>query len=1196
MITKASTDANRGQGMRIDLKPLLFAASIVLLAHSQASAQSANDSATVEIVPPIGHSSGVHRVAFSPDARWIVSAGIDGTAKLWQSTTGRLVRTFKNSVGTVTFSRNSQSFIALWGQVVTEWDIESGRRKRSFDAGSPGSSLAVSPDGRQLAIGASGTISVWDLISGVQQRSIKTGDGGGFGVAAVAYSPDGKWLASASMDTSFAHPVLEVWDVQTAQRVWSFAGAFQVSAIAFSPDSGSLVGAVAGRDYKYTIHAWNAATGRLLKTLGGTQESVQAFAFSPDGRLLISGGDDRVQEQGEFSRPDLNPGKSNNIKVWDLASGSLIRNFGSGTGAVSSLAISADGRRLVAGGDTFNVWGFEAGRLLLQLPSRINGLPAVLASPDGFTIAAQSYRGQITLWDGRSGRLIRELRHSGDPSGTISLAFSRDGSRLAAGGEFYYEGPGNHPPERLTLWDVSSGRLLYKLSGRGALTFSSDGRKLLSGGLGDKLTIKVWDAVTRGAIATVSDRASTGVLKTIGVRQDGRSIVAVSDDDVARVWESPGGRLIRSFKLNSFEEGEEGKIFGTAVLSPDRKRLFAVVGQSGPVKAFDTASGKLLWTSDTGSTSDGVSALSVSSDGLSVVIADRAGRMRRLDAENGQLSRTFGSAEIGISAVTVSPDGKRIYSGDSDTTLRHWNAVTGELHASTTMFENGEWVTITPEGFFDASANGAKLLTIVRGLEVYSIEQAYQSLYRPDLVREKLAGDPQGKVREAAAKLDLAKVMASGGAPRVQIMTPKAGAAVADEQVEVEASITEQGGGVGRIEWRVNGVTLGVETRGLARPAGNTTTVRRKLALEPGDNRIEITAYNAQGLMASEPARISVKWAGDKASLPPRLYVLAVGVNDYWDSRLKLNFAAVDAIATADALRRAGGGLYERVEVTTVLDAQATSATLDRIFSELGEKVRPRDVFVFFLAGHGKTWEGRYYFLPPDFRYRDDSSFASSGIGQDRFQEWFARIPARKSVLLYDTCESGSLIGERVALRGLERVAALEKMTRAMGRTVLSASTDDAPALEGYRGHGVFTYVLLEGLGQARSTADGLISVTDLATYIDERVPELSNAVFKMRQVPQMNIVGSNFPLVRKTAVLPATAGPPTMTTPAKPTHVVITAANVREAAKSDAIIVTQLTAGTQVHLVETNGAWVLVAREGRRLGYLAANELARLQ
>ncbi|MCK1386175.1 caspase family protein, partial [Bradyrhizobium sp. 21] len=180
-----------------------------------------------------------------------------------------------------------------------------------------------------------------------------------------------------------------------------------------------------------------------------------------------------------------------------------------------------------------------------------------------------------------------------------------------------------------------------------------------------------------------------------------------------------------------------------------------------------------------------------------------------------------------------------------------------------------------------------------------------------------------------------------------------------------------------------------------------------------------------------------------------------------------LNYAANDAKSLSDGLRQAGAKLYERVEIRTVLDAEATAAKLDAVFSELATLVRPQDVFLFFLAGHGKTVDARFYFLPQDFRYAGEDSIVKQGVGQDRLQEWFSRIKAQKSVLLFDACESGSLVGDRIAMRGIEEKTAIDRMTRAMGRTMLTATTDSKPAIEGYRGHGVFTYTLLAGLDAA---------------------------------------------------------------------------------------------------------------------------------
>jgi hypothetical protein len=252
-------------------------------------------------------------------------------------------------------------------------------------------------------------------------------------------------------------------------------------------------------------------------------------------------------------------------------------------------------------------------------------------------------------------------------------------------------------------------------------------------------------------------------------------------------------------------------------------------------------------------------------------------------------------------------------------------------------------------------------------------------------------------------------------------------------------------------------------------------------------------------------------------------------------------------------------------------------------------------VFVFFIAGHGKTVDGRYYFIPQDFKFTSKDAIVKSGIGQGQWQRWFSRVAAKKSLLLYDTCESGSLTGDGIAQRGLERVTALDKLTRAMGRTVLSAATDDAPALEGYKGHGVFTYALLEALKSGDGNKNRLIEITELAGYIDARVPEISYKAFKLRQVPQMKIVGSNFPLAQRTQVLLA-ATPDAASIPSKPTHVVIALTDIFAKTGGRGVSITKLKPGTQVVVMKTAEGWTLVAKDGKKLGFVKQSSLVRLQ
>src|SRR6476619_7407070 len=122
----------------------------------------------------------------------------------------------------------------------------------------------------------------------------------------------------------------------------------------------------------------------------------------------------------------------------------------------------------------------------------------------------------------------------------------------------------------------------------------------------------------------------------------------------------------------------------------------------------------------------------------------------------------------------------------------------------------GEWLVTPPAGFFAGTRDVNKLLGIVRGLEVTSIDQVHQSLFNPDLVREALAGDPNGEVKRAAAVVSLEKVIESGPAPSVAIASPADKSRTASDLVTVAARITDRGTGVGRIEWRVNGVTAAV--------------------------------------------------------------------------------------------------------------------------------------------------------------------------------------------------------------------------------------------------------------------------------------------------------------------------------------------------------------------------------------------------
>src|SRR5262249_56166321 len=104
-----------------------------------------------------------------------------------------------------------------------------------------------------------------------------------------------------------------------------------------------------------------------------------------------------------------------------------------------------------------------------------------------------------------------------------------------------------------------------------------------------------------------------------------------------------------------------------------------------------------------------------------------------------------------------------------------------------------------------------------------------------------------------------------------------------------------------------------------------------------------------------------------------------------------------------------GKGLYRKeAKVVVVPDEEVTSDRLNKEFEELGAKVKATDVFVLFIAGHGKTVGGDYYFLPRDVGQFTDEGIRANGFGPQHWTAWFSKIKAEKSIWIIDTCESGS--------------------------------------------------------------------------------------------------------------------------------------------------------------------------------------------
>ena len=117
-------------------------------------------------------------------------------------------------------------------------------------------------------------------------------------------------------------------------------------------------------------------------------------------------------------------------------------------------------------------------------------------------------------------------------------------------------------------------------------------------------------------------------------------------------------------------------------------------------------------------------------------------------------------------------------------------------------------------------------------------------------------------------------------------------------------------------------------------------------------------------------------------------------------------------------------------------------AELEAAFGRVAAQTRAEDIFVLYLAGHGKTLDGRYHFIPQDFHYVNEDAVRQRAITQDHLQRWLAMVPARKSLILIDTCESGSFSQSLAVMRGMVEKTAIDRLARATGRATIVAAMD----------------------------------------------------------------------------------------------------------------------------------------------------------
>jgi WD40 repeat protein len=1050
----------------------------------------------------VGHTTSVFSVAYSHDGRFIVIANADETARVLDTTTGQQVNVLQGLKSGVTDAVISQdSRLVLTGgyeSPIRVWDRPTGQQVRSLTLPPPSAhipSAAFSPDNR-FVIAASQADQIAWLLNATTGEQVQVFEGHEGGITSVAYSRDGRFVLTGSLDKT-----ARIWDAGSGQQILVLRGHEDgVTSVAFSPDGHFVL--TGSRDK--TARVWDASTGQQIHSLQGHTGSVNSVAFSPDGRSILTGSLDKT------------------VRLWDAAAGNQMRSFEGHTDSINSVTFSADGKLILSGSSdkTARLWDANTGEWIRSLEGATGAVNSVAYAPDGRFILTGNADKTVRGWNPATGQQIGSSSgYTGSPQ---SLSISLDGRSLLVGSRdsIRLENGTSNSIRVLQLPAPASTQMVTSLA------LSPDGQTVLAGSSNN--TAQLWD-VYRGTLRH-SFRGHTEMVTSVAFSSVGNFVLTGSGDKTARLWDAATGKQVRSF------EGHTETVTSVAS-SPDGK--FVLTGSlDKTARLWDAATGKQIRSFE-GHT-DAVKSVAFSSDGKLVLTGSLDHTARMWDTTTGQQVRLMEASSDLIDSAVFSPDTRFVLTGSGTTAIRLWDTASGRLLATLLNTDDGGWVVTDPQGRYDSNdpENSIGLAWATDSNRVIELRQLKDNYYTPNLLASIIKGERLPDVKG----LNLVPAP-----PEVAIASPNQ-----PESSRLSLSITNQGGGVGRIVVSVNDrkvATLDHPLAGIAASKKSNVTVDLSTAtLIPGENTIKVYAFDAGNQIRSHEAVATFTIAakargvtpeGDDsmaADYKPQFYGIVVGTSSFaGDHAIDLQYPAHDAESMMTGLEIGAGKLFGsenahlHLLTTDAKDesGQPTKANIVAAFADVAKKAKPKDVLLVYLSGHGvnlRTEKDSYYYLTTDARSLEiENNQALRGlstVSSVELRNWMgAKNMPLKEVLILDTCAAGAANEELLKLVEKRDVPpdqrrAVEFLKDATGTIILMGSAADKVSYEASKyGQGLLTYALLEGM-KGRSIEEGSrLNVSHWFQNASEDVTQLAQSIGGVQKPVIAAPSGTGFPV-----------------------------------------------------------------------------------
>lgn len=1047
----------------------------------------------LETVIQKGHELAVISVAVSPDSNYVATGSRDKSAKLWELRTGREVRSFLGhefSVTTLDFSKDGKTLLTGSSDgTVRMWDVQTGKETFSFNPFNEIiTDVVFSPDMKYFVASCMKfPVRVYDAATKKQVVEIEANpQGNGKGVN-IAISPDGRWMALGE-DNRMAN----VYSTSNWQKTYTFEFGSGwcggcATFVTFSPDSKNLYMA----SHHGSVKKYEMTGGKLVKQFADEVNDLSSLNVSSNGKRIV------LATEKE-------------ILVW-LEDGTQVAKFNPGDDLeINETIFSKDGKTLIitSNNNTAMIWDIEKGKVTssltgflnmrdkgginydpnfiwdMQIAKYIRFKNQLLISPDGKTLIKGKFGTKAKKWDIASGKTLME--YVGHARAVVCYDLSRDGKKLVTGG-----GDG-----KIILWNTETGDSIKVIKAHREpvldIHFSADETKVVASSWDARLI--TWDLATAKPI-TFFDFENNSAYSILWGPSDLYVFTAQGKD--LKLWELDSRAPVRDFVGHQ-------DVIGSLRISLDQQQLLSA-SWDGSIR---------LWNIGTGLMSrkflghhGAVHIAIFSPDGRSIYSAGADRQIRVWDIASSKILRTFDGHKAEITSLLFSPDNRMLISHSVDGSTKFWDLISGKEFFEHIHFGESEWMVKNPDGYFNGTQDARQFIHFVDGMKTYGVDQFFDEFYRPDLL-PRIFQDRGGNDRD-----DVRGKLQRSPPPGIKVAAVPSSE---DGKADVFIRITDNGAGVDHLKLFHNGKSIPIHGQDLKMPNGKdqTASYQHRVSLVGGNNTITASASNKEKI-ESDP--VSVELFSETTGRTSTCYVLAVGINQYKNPRMTLNYAKPDAESFSKMMENNGSELYKNIEMHTLYDTEASKENILKTLDNLAGKIHQEDVFIFYYAGHGSMVDDQFFFIPSEsLRLYDLGSLQKEAIEASVLQDRFKNIQALKQLIVMDACQSGGSV-ELLATRGAAEEKAIAQLSRSAGIHVMASAGSEQFATEfAELGHGLFTYLLIKALSGDADGApkDGKVTIYELKSYLDDQVPEMTRKLKGKPQYPYTFSRGQDFPVV----------------------------------------------------------------------------------